>query len=70
MKNSGISRQNESHTEESLEEWWGEAAGLGGGESVISWDVMFLFIKSGMRSPQMIPLDVSPGNEACSFQRG
>lgn len=41
----------------------------GGGVGNIM-NVMFLFIKSGMRSPQMIPLDASPGNEACSFQQG
>lgn len=42
----------------------------GGGRVGDIMNVMFLFIKSGMRSPQMIPLDVSPGNEACSFQQG
>lgn len=46
---------------------WGGSGGVGGSNIM---NVMFLFIKSGMRSPQMIPLDVSPGNEACSFQRG
>lgn len=40
---------------------------VGGGGDMT---VMLLFIKSGMRSPQMIPLNASPGNEACSFQWG
>lgn len=40
---------------------------------VILWRMQFffLFINSGMRLPQMILLEVSPGgNEASSFQRG
>ena len=46
----------------------GKERGGGGVGNIMN--VMFLFIKSGMRSPQMIPLDASPGNEACSFQWG
>lgn len=42
----------------------------GAGEVGNILNVMFLFMKSTMRSPQMILRDVSTGNEACSFQRG
>lgn len=38
----------------------GEHGGRGAGPCDIM-NVMFLFIKSGMRSPQMIPLDVKSG---------